>query len=511
MRTKVLFPTFLKPCSPLTGSHARDLAAVHQTITQLDEIYKQVKNSYENYTKKPLELGTKIDKIRKIRKNLETLNDLLARAIVIPAPLSLHYGAFVREGYSKQLDEVRILQDKTQEIVNTLQSKYRNLLKIPSLKIKSNQTLGMHIELSLNYHETILNFNASLQKLSDSEKPDRKLRHKKLPDPAEETDPEGDGAWEQLEIHENQEANYKNIFIHCQTMPNAMRYKTEEISSLDQRIQRAEFEIQALELKIFNFLVDEILKESLQIREVANFIAWIDVSSSVAEISKLNHFTRPSIHQKLEYELVNARHPVVESIQQAKQQGQSFTPNSIRMDPDKNLFLLTGPNMGGKSTFLRQIAINAILAQSGFFIPADFGSIGIVDRIFSRVGAGDDLKNDQSTFMMEMQEASAILHSATNKSLVIIDELGRGTSTMEGLSIAWAVVEYLHDKNQCRTIFATHYHELAQLAESLQRLECYQMQILEDPASGYVFLFFYHFAKLLRCLVVGVFPSCTRW
>lgn len=451
----------LRKCGP------RDLSAISHTIGNLDSIINQLHSASQSNPVPAIVI--QMSELSGLNEQLRDLYSILSSALVESPPISIYNGGFVKKGYCKKLDQIQKLHSESKEITGRLQSKYKSMLGINTLKIKSNLVLGMHIEVPTQYHQTtILKHNQKIQKLQQ----DTNSTPKDI-----------------LDIDEllSEKIDYRHLFIHCQTMPALMRYKTEEISSLDSKIQRAEFEVKEIEERIFEELIQKVLEFSNSIRNVAGLLAKIDVSSSLGLLAKVNNFCRPVITTENAVDIRGGRHPVVEMMQQLRKQTAQFTPNDMIMNKDsRRVFLLTGPNMGGKSTYLRQVAIHAILAQSGSFIPASSAKIGIFDRIFSRVGAADDLKNDQSTFMMEMQEAASILKMATPKSLVIVDELGRGTSTMEGLAIAWAVVEQLHNITKCRTIFATHYHELAKLAEYLPSLHCYQMQIKENQKTGVI-------------------------
>ena len=450
----------------------RDLSAIALTLQQLPDIIRQLSQGIHNRPQPYAVIEKQVEKLRSLHERLYPLEEQLQSAVNENPPLMLHSGSFVKPGYSKPLDQVQTLQKESQEIIGRLQNKYRTFLETNNVKLKSNLTRGLHIELPSSQHTRVQEFNAKIQSKGTS-----------IPEPSEENDPLSMEA-----LMSSEPTNY-HLFMHCQTMPNAMRYKTEELSLLDQRIQRAEYEIRDHEEQIFRSLSNSVLDYASDIRTVAALLAAIDVNSSLGQLAALNDFCRPVLTEANIIDIRGGRHPVVESVQQSRQQGGDFTPNDLVMsEKEDRLLLLTGPNMGGKSTFLRQVGIQVILAQSGCFVPAASATIGIFDRIFSRVGAADDVKNDQSTFMMEMQEAAHILRMATSRSLVIVDELGRGTSTREGLAIAWAVLEQLHNAIRCRSIFATHYHELAQLSKSLPALRCCQMQIMETKSGVIAFL-----------------------
>jgi len=365
----------------------------------------------------------------------EALLDELNSAVVAEPPVSLNDGGFVNRGYHAHLDELIEMRDESRRLIAALQSRYAIETKIQALKIRHNNVLGYFIEVTARQAD-------------------------QMP-----TDPE-------------------SPFIHRQTMANAVRYTTVELNDLEAEISRAAERALALELEIFKDLARRIIERSAEIDATAHAISVLDVASASAELAVDQVFVRPEIDDSEAFTIEGGRHPVVELA--LKQMGEStFVANDCRLeagDADNQgarLWLLTGPNMAGKSTFLRQNALLAVLAQAGMFVPATRAHIGIVDRLFSRVGAADDLARGRSTFMVEMVETAAILHQAGPRALVILDEIGRGTSTYDGLSIAWAVVEHLHEINCCRGLFATHYHELTTLAERLSSLTCYTMRVKE--------------------------------
>jgi DNA mismatch repair protein MutS len=267
-------------------------------------------------------------------------------------------------------------------------------------------------------------------------------------------------------------------FIHRQTLASAVRYTTVELGELESRISRAADQTLALELELFADLVGEVTARERDIAQTAKALAALDVSSALAELASVRRYQRPVVDDSLAFDIVGGRHPVVEVALEAGASA-AFVPNDCDLAPDNRLWLLTGPNMAGKSTFLRQNALIVILAQSGSFVPAAAAHIGVVDQLYSRVGAADDLARGRSTFMVEMVETAAILNQAGPRSLIILDEIGRGTATFDGLSIAWAALEHIHDVNRCRALFATHYHELTGLAARLAALKCYSMRVKE--------------------------------
>tara|TARA_R110001592_G_scaffold79054_5_gene236789 strand:+ start:4870 stop:7602 length:2733 start_codon:yes stop_codon:yes gene_type:complete len=366
---------------------------------------------------------------------LSALHDTLKIALIDTPPTLLREGGFVRAGFSARLDDLRALSDGSRSTIASLQSKYRSITNIDSLKIKFNNVLGYFIEVPAKRADALM-ISAN---------------------------------------NDNQDAAHN--FIHRQTMANAVRFTTTELAELERDILSAADKISALETSIFDDLVNAISEQSKNIKSIAKALSIIDVGAAFANLAETMDYTRPIVDESLNFEIRDGRHPVVESF--LKQQSDAFVPNDCTLPPESRLWLLTGPNMAGKSTFLRQNALIAIMAQIGCYVPAKSAHIGVVDKCFSRVGASDDLARGQSTFMVEMVETAAILNQSTEKSLIILDEIGRGTATYDGLSIAWACVEYLHNTNKSRCVFATHYHELTALNASLDHLSCYTVQVKE--------------------------------
>ncbi|WEJ10444.1 DNA mismatch repair protein MutS [Sinorhizobium sp. M103] len=365
--------------------------------------------------------------------------ELLARldaTLAEELPLLKRDGGFVREGASAELDEMRALRDQSRRVVAGLQLQYCEETGIKSLKIKHNNVLGYFIEVTAGNAGSMTDTDAGRAR-----------------------------------------------FIHRQTMANAMRFTTTELAELETKIANAADRALAIEVETFEAMTREVVAEAEAIKAAALALATIDVSAGLAVLAEEQNYTRPTVDRSRMFAIEGGRHPVVEQALR-RQAANPFVANGCDLSPPNGeqggaIWLLTGPNMGGKSTFLRQNALIAIMAQTGSFVPAAAAHIGVVDRLFSRVGASDDLARGRSTFMVEMVETAAILNQATDRSLVILDEIGRGTATFDGLSIAWAAVEHLHEVNRCRGLFATHFHELTVLSEKLVRLSNATMRVKE--------------------------------
>ena len=357
----------------------------------------------------------------------------LTEALASELPLYARDGGFIADGYAPSFDELKTMRDESRRLIAGLQENYATETKIQNLKIRHNNVLGYFIEVSARNAEAMP---------SDAESP----------------------------------------YIHRQTMKNAVRYSTVELGELEGKIASAADKALAVELGLFDALTAEIVGQADAIAKAAAALAVLDVAASLAELATEQNYCRPEMDDSRDFAIIAGRHPVVEQAL-ARDQGGPFVANDCALGQnageDSRLWLLTGPNMAGKSTFLRQNALIAILAQIGAFVPAEQARLGVIDRLFSRVGAADDLARGRSTFMVEMVETAAILAQATDRSFVILDEIGRGTATFDGLSIAWAVVEHLHEVNQSRSLFATHYHELTNLAAKLQGLTCHTMRVKE--------------------------------
>ncbi len=360
----------------------------------------------------------------------------LDRALADELPLLKRDGGFIRAGYNEELDEMRALRDQSRRVIAEMERALAEETGIRSLKIRHNNVLGYYIEVTAN--------NAEVMTGSDEA---------------------------------------KARFIHRQTMANAMRFTTTELAGLETKIANAADRALQIELGVFDVLLDEAVRAANAIRAASGALAVLDVSAALAQIAEAENYCRPHVDDSLDFHIEGGRHPVVEQALR-RQVAEPFVANDCDLSPVEGekhgaIWLLTGPNMGGKSTFLRQNALIAVMAQMGSFVPAALARIGVVDRLFSRVGASDDLARGRSTFMVEMVETAAILNQAGERALVILDEIGRGTATFDGLSIAWAAVEYLHEQNRCRALFATHFHEMTALSEKLPRLSNVTMRVKE--------------------------------
>lgn len=364
-------------------------------------------------------------------KDLSGLVESIEKAIVEEPPHSVREGGMVRRGYNSELDELHGLSTDGKTYLQQMQQREIERTGINSLKIKFNRVFGYYIEIS-NIHLNSV--------------------------PAD--------------------------YIRKQTLVNAERYITEELKEYEEKVLAADGKIKELEYDIFYAVRMEVLKDLVAIQKIAKVVAEIDVLSSFAFLAEQSNFKKPVVNDGYDLDILNGRHPVIEKINGSEK----FVPNSSLFNQEKRFSLITGPNMGGKSTYLRQNALIILLAQIGCFVPADKALVGVVDRIFTRVGAADNLTKGESTFMVEMQETAYIMNHATKRSFIILDEVGRGTSTYDGVSLAWAIMEYLHDKIEAKTIFATHYHELIQLADKLSGAKNFSVAVRENEREGVVFL-----------------------
>ena len=396
----------------------RDLASLRDGILAADQALELLAQLADP----PAEVSTVMAALRRPSRDLA---QEFSRALSEQLPLIKRDGGFVREGYEAALDESRNLRDASRLVVAAMQARYAEDTGIKTLKIRHNNVLGYFVEVTAQHGDKL------------------------FAPPLNAT------------------------FIHRQTLAGQVRFTTAELGETEAKIANAGERALNLELEIFERLSAMALAASDDLRNAAHAFAMLDVATSLAKLAIDDNYVRPDVDGSLGFAIEGGRHPVVE--QALKRDGQPFIANACDLSPapaqkSGQLWLITGPNMAGKSTFLRQNALIALLAQIGSYVPASRARLGIVDRLFSRVGAADDLARGRSTFMVEMVETAVILNQASERSLVILDEIGRGTATFDGLSIAWAAIEHLHESNRCRTLFATHYHELTALSARLPRM-----------------------------------------
>ena len=399
----------------------RDLIAIRNALSKTDIIKAELLT--EN-----VGLSRIKDEFKRHIQDLDgycSLVELLEKALADDPPISIRDGGYIAPGFNAELDRLRNLKDESRGLIVALQQRYAEEMEINSIKIKHNNILGFFVEVTSLHSEKLMSHPT---------------------------------------------------FIHRQTMANSARFTTVELSELERDINQSAQKSLGIEEECFNKLRGEVLIHHERILASAFAIAEIDVFLSLAKLAVEHGYVRPIITPGKEFEIIEGRHPVVEAF---CKDGEHFIPNSCELKTENRLWLLTGPNMAGKSTFLRQNALIILMAQLGSYVPASYAKIGVIDRLFSRVGAADDLARGLSTFMVEMVETASILNQATEKSFVILDEIGRGTATFDGLSIAWATVEHLHHVVRCRTLFATHYHELTNLSSTLDAMRCYSMKIKE--------------------------------
>lgn len=381
-----------------------------------------------------LELQSK--EIQGICEDMDTLEDLytlIDAAIEEEPPITVREGGIIKDGYHEEIDRLREAKSQGKNWLAELEAKEREKTGIKNLKIKFNKVFGYYLEVTNSFKDLVPDY-----------------------------------------------------YTRKQTLTNAERYITPELKEMEDMILGAEDKLVQLEYELFRELREQIAKNVVRIQKTAKALAKIDVFASLALISEQNHYCRPSLNQNGRIDIKNGRHPVVEKMIN----NDMFIANDTYLDNQKNrISVITGPNMAGKSTYMRQTALIVLMAQIGCFVPAETADIGIVDRIFTRVGASDDLASGQSTFMVEMTEVANILRNATGNSLLILDEIGRGTSTFDGLSIAWAVVEHISNPKLlgAKTLFATHYHELTELEGKLDNVNNYCIAV-KEKGDDIVFL-----------------------
>jgi DNA mismatch repair protein MutS len=405
----------------------RDLAAIRDGMLAAADLARALVSLKD----KPTEIAGAMQACRKPDGMLAAE---LSAALAAELPAFKRDGGFVREGYDKVLDETRALRDESRRVIAALQARYAEDTGVRILRIKHNNVLGYFVEVTAQHGERLMG------------------------------------------------APFNATFIHRQTLAGQVRFTTTELGGLEAKIASAAERALGLELEIFERLAAAVMAQSANIKECAEALSALDVTSALAHLAIERDYVRPQVDDSHAFVIEGGRHVVVE--QALSRDGTPFIANDCDLSPPSQtgagrIWLLTGPNMAGKSTFLRQNALIAVLAQMGSFVPARRAHIGVVDQLFSRVGAADDLARGRSTFMVEMVETAAILNQAGERALVILDEIGRGTATFDGLSIAWATVEHLHDVNKCRALFATHFHELTALAGRLDRLHNATVRVKE--------------------------------
>jgi DNA mismatch repair protein MutS len=393
----------------------RDLSAVRNAVSQASELSSLA----ADHTLPALIRIATSDLV-----GFDDLSQLLEAALVADPPMMTRDGGFIATGYDSDLDDARTLRDEGRSVIAGLQTQYSNITGITALKIKHNNVLGYFIETTATHADKMMS------------------------------------------------APLNETFIHRQTTANQVRFTTVELSDLETRILNSGNRALEIEKRLFEALRAAILGSAPQLHLAARALAELDLTAALADLASSEGWARPTVDNSRAFAISGGRHPVVEAALR-RQSGAAFIANDCDLSPTDGaaVWLLTGPNMAGKSTFLRQNALIALLAQMGSYVPARSANIGLVSQIFSRVGAADDLARGRSTFMVEMVETAAILNQADDAALVILDEIGRGTATYDGLSIAWATLEHLHDTNKCRALFATHYHELTALSDKLSGVD----------------------------------------
>ena len=427
-----------------------DLIEILKNVYDIERICGKI--AFEKVTPKELiNLKNSIEKLPELKRRIEdsdaeilknyagkmeTLDDiydLIDRAILPEPSITIKDGNIIQSSYNEELRELREVSTNGAFMIKEIENREKEKTGVKSLKIGFNKVFGYYIEIT----------KANLAT-----------------------------------------ANIDDSYIRKQTLSNAERYITEELKIIEDKILHAKEKIGVLEYELFVQVRKYIYDNIDRIQNVAKIIANIDVFTSFATVADLNNYVKPNINDNNKLDIKNGRHPVVENIVGEE----NFVPNDTYLSDDENIInIITGPNMAGKSTYMRQSAIIVLMAHMGSFVPADFADIPICDRIFTRVGASDDLSSGQSTFMVEMNEVSQILKNATSKSFVILDEIGRGTSTYDGISLAWAIVEYIQSNIKCKTLFATHYHELTDLENEFREVKNYSISV-KDDGENIIFL-----------------------
>ncbi|MDD2897594.1 MAG: DNA mismatch repair protein MutS, partial [Desulfuromonadaceae bacterium] len=399
----------------MASAGGRDLRALHDSLVHLPPLLELLS-------------GVQSSLLQSLLGSMDPLDDiclLIAGGIIESPPFSLREGGIIASGYNAELDELRAISSEGKGFIARLEAQERSRTGISTLKIRYNRVFGYSIEVT--------------------------------------------------------KSNITNVpadYIRRQTLANAERYITDELKNYEEKVLGAEERICTLEFNLFQEIRELVAAQAERISHTADGLAVLDVLLSLSTVAGERNYCKPRVDDADVIDIRDGRHPVIE----AMNLGERFVPNDTLLDAESNqLLMITGPNMAGKSTYMRQVALITLMAQAGSFVPAAEAHIGIADRIFTRVGAGDNLARGQSTFMLEMMEAAGILRNATPRSLIIMDEIGRGTSTFDGVSIAWAVAEYIHDTPTCRsrTLFATHYHELTELATTRERIKNFTVAVRE--------------------------------
>lgn len=399
--------------------NGKDLLSLKTSIKKSLEIYKKFREDSE------------ISEIFEIDiENLLDVHNKIELAIDYEAPFSVREGGIIKDGYNKDLDELRKISKLGKDYILEIEQREKERTGIKGLKIKYNKVFGYFIEIT-------------------------KANEHLVP----------------------------QDYIRKQTLVNAERYIVSDLKEYEEKVITAKSKIESLEYELFKEISNEIKNKIEIFSNLSKRISFVDIISNFAHIATKHSYVKPEISEDNNLEITGARHPIVETLIPRGE----YVKNNVKFDANKNLIILTGPNMSGKSTFMKQIALNIIMAHIGSYVAADYAKIPIVDKIFTRVGASDDLLSGQSTFMLEMTEVANILNNATKKSFIVLDEIGRGTSTYDGISIATAITEYIHDKIGAKTIFATHYHELTELEKELEHLSNFRVEVKED-GKNVVFL-----------------------
>ncbi len=420
----------------LETANPRDVLALAASLAKLPAVrgaLERVSTANSAVQPRPTAVPSRLSALHASVDELTDLRQRIESAIIPEPPISLSDGGVIQPGVDTELDQLRDLSRNSKQFLAQIEQRERQRTGIASLKVKFNSIFGYYLEIS------------------------KANSHLAPPD-----------------------------YERKQTLVNAERFTTPELKQYESKILDAQEKIVDIERRLFTELRSAIAGEARRIRQTALALAEVDVLAALAQIAALRNYCRPKFDESADLEIVAGRHPVIEQLELGS--GERFVPNDIFLNSTTNaIMVLTGPNMGGKSTYLRQAALTVIMAQAGSFVPARSARLGLVDRVFTRIGASDNLARGRSTFMIEMTETAAILHTATPRSLILLDEVGRGTATYDGLAIAWAAVEYIHARTRAKTLFATHYFELTELAEQLSGVKNYHVTV-KETGGGIAFL-----------------------